>query len=182
MTNIMIDLETLGNRPGCIVLSIGAVEFNESGTHGEFYVEISQVTSEQHGLRADISTLKWWKEQNTDAQQVVIRTGNPNNEGVHPLRHALTKLQTWMPQDALVWGNGASFDNIILAECFKACGIEAPWKFWNDRCYRTLKNLFQEVPFERSGTHHNSLDDARSQAIHASAILKWLEDTRMSRG
>jgi exodeoxyribonuclease VIII len=44
------------------------------------------------------------------------------------------------------------------------------WEFWKDRCYRTIKNCYPDVPFDRRGTHHNALDDARSQALHLIAI------------
>lgn len=46
--DVMVDLETLGTRPGCKILSIGAVEFgvgpdyNEDGLGAEFYVEVQR--------------------------------------------------------------------------------------------------------------------------------------------
>ncbi len=176
MNNVMVDLETLGNRPGCIVLSIGAVWFDETGPLTDFYAEIGQTSSELHGLRADMSTVHWWEAQGADAKQVLTRTRTGVNCDV-ALPVVLKRFAEWLPSSPAIWGNGASFDNIILAECFRAGGIEMPWKFWNDRCYRTLKNLAPHVPFERTGTHHNALDDARSQATHAAAILRWLQNT-----
>jgi exodeoxyribonuclease VIII len=95
------------------------------------------------------------------------------------LPYGLKLFADWLPKNVLVWGNGASFDNAILAQCYRAVGMDFPWKFWNDRCYRTLKNLVLDVPFERTGTHHNALDDARSQAIHASAILRRMGEAFM---
>lgn len=181
MNHVMIDLETLGNRPGCIVLSIGAVWFDERQMLQDFYAEIGQKSSEHHGLRADMSTVYWWEEQNEGARSLLERTRTGINSDTS-LPVVLKLFSEWLPPSPIIWGNGASFDNIILAECYKAAGIEMPWKFWNDRCYRTLKNMFPDVSFVRSGTHHNALDDARSQATHASAIMRWLEqDTRTSR-
>jgi hypothetical protein len=74
-----------------------------------------------------------------------------------------------------IWGNGASFDNAILAELYRVAKHPSPWEYWNDRCYRTLKNLYKQVvpPPERKGTHHNALDDAVFQAEHAVSILKF---------
>lgn len=46
-----------------------------------------------------------------------------------------------------------------------------PWPHWNDRCYRTLKAMRPDVKMERTGTHHNAVDDATSQARHALALL-----------
>ena len=38
----MTDLETLGKAPGCKILSIGAVMFNESGVGRPFYAAINR--------------------------------------------------------------------------------------------------------------------------------------------
>ena len=69
-----------------------------------------------------------------------------------------------------VWGNGASFDNVILSESYYRAAILRPWPFWKDRCYRTIKTIYPDVELVRSGTHHNALDDARTQAEHLIAI------------
>ena len=78
-----------------------------------------------------------------------------------------------------LWGNGASFDNIILANLYEAAarynyGLAAPWHFTKDRCYRTMKNLPNAPLLQRVGTFHNPLDDARTQAIHLQQIFKRL--------
>jgi len=54
--------------------------------------------------------------------------------------------------------------------------MERPWYFWNDRCYRTMKSLYPQIPMERDGVHHNALDDAISQARHLMAILKCMSE------
>jgi hypothetical protein len=176
MNNVMLDLETLGTHPGCVVLSIGAVMFDETGPLTEYYAEISQASSEAHGLRADMSTVFWWNQQGAEARSVLERTSTGINSTT-ALPVILKQFATWLPPGAIVWGNGASFDNAILAQCYRQAGMGLPWKHWNDRCYRTLKNLAPDVPFERSDVHHNALDDARSQASHASAILRRLQNT-----
>ncbi len=72
-----------------------------------------------------------------------------------------------------MWGNGADFDNAILAHCYSRLGRPAPWKFWNSRCYRTLKS-FSPVRGKRIGVHHHALDDAKTQAADAMAIAAAL--------
>lgn len=47
--------------------------------------------------------------------------------------------------------------------------LELPWKFWNDRCYRTVSAGFPRR--QQTGTHHNALDDAISQTKHLLAYL-----------
>jgi inhibitor of KinA sporulation pathway (predicted exonuclease) len=69
---------------------------------------------------------------------------------------------------------------VILNAAYHVSGSAAAWwKFYNNRCYRTLKNLpaAKGTTIDRgTGTHHNALDDAVSQAKHAVQILKRMDD------
>jgi DNA polymerase III epsilon subunit-like protein len=47
MSDVMIDLETLGRRPGCAILSIGAVEFGPAGLGRELYIVLDIFGSEE---------------------------------------------------------------------------------------------------------------------------------------
>jgi hypothetical protein len=101
-------------------------------------------------------------------------------EGIDSLNGFLTNENLTMPADYLgnipdvrVWGNGADFDNPILAVAYRRTIFSGqPWKPYNGRCYRTVKNQFQDVKLVRTGTHHNALDDARSQATHLVEICR----------
>ena len=46
MIHVMCDLETLGRRPGCKLLSIGAVVFGPKGLGAEFYEDCLLYTSD----------------------------------------------------------------------------------------------------------------------------------------
>ena len=169
---VMIDLETLGRAAGCKILSIGAVVFDEdTGLHEEFYVRV--LREGQHGLVEDPDTVKWWSEQSEEA-----RTAAFDAPGGVVLDIALMHFTTWVRSlgaDIELWGNGANFDNPILSTAYTACDLPQPWKFWNDRCYRTLKCLFPSVALDRQGTYHHALDDAKSQAEHAVRILAHVD-------
>lgn len=177
MNRCMLDLETLGTAPGCVVLSIGAVMFDEvSGKLGaSFYVEINQNSSTYHGLTVDENTLKWWHKQSSEARQVLVNTAA---KGGVQLPRALNNFAAWLQDESddfskvEVWGNGSDFDQPILAATYEAASVVLPWKFWNNRCYRTLKNLFPMHKLSRVGTYHNALDDAKTQARHAIQILR----------
>lgn len=157
----MLDLETLGTRPGDIILSIGAVKFDvEKGLGEEFYLTIDAESCKAVGQRAQKSTLEWWAKQSPEAREAAFK-------GEFSLNIALTKFSMWMPplDEAVVWGNGANFDNALLAAAYRAMKMDTPWKFWNDRCYRTISAMFLRTRVERVGTHHNALDDAKTQAL-----------------
>lgn len=175
MSHIMVDLETLGVTPGAIILSIGAVYFSPTmGLGREFQRVISRESSEQAGLLAEVETVEWWKRQSPAARRVLELA---EGKDAFTLQTALQDLRDFIDLDgvaeARVWGNGASFDNALLTYAYKAIAVPVPWKFWNNRCFRTLKSCAPNVAApQRIGTLHNALDDAKNQALHAVAIMK----------
>ena len=177
--NIMVDLETLGTVPGCAILSIGAVEFDERGALiKSFYTEIYTPSCLDVYMSIDPATETWWRDKEP-AARVVLENCADSSKSI-PIKSALDQFAGWVkdfdPNNVLVWGNGSDFDNAILAVAYELCGEKLPWKFYNNRCYRTLKNLHPDIRLERVGTYHNALDDAVSQANHAGLLLKRQDD------
>ena len=166
MSNVMLDLETMGNSARAAIIAIGAVKFDKSGLGSEFYEVVDLQSSVNLGLTMDTSTVLWWMKQGDTARAAFDRKGMP-------ITIALKAFSDWMETDQPVWGNGASFDNVILSTAYRLAGMDQPWKFWNDRCYRTLKSLKPGIKMQRTGTYHNALDDAKSQAEHLMDILGW---------
>lgn len=173
MQDVMVDLETLGRRAGCAVLSIGAVAFDGKGLGEEFYMVASTDSCTVLGLHVDPETLKWWESQSKEAKQVLLQA---QGDDVLSLTEVLEEFALWLMQFDLkkvrIWGNGSDFDNAILTTAYAAIGRTQPWEFWNNRCYRTLKGLHPTVKLTREGTHHNALDDAKTQAKHAIELLR----------
>ena len=180
MKNTMLDLETYGERPGCVILSIGAVLFDpDAGVLGEeFYTAVSLSSCLDHGLHLDPDTVKWWQRQSEEARQVITDAQAPTALSL-PL--ACQAFSGWLDlhsvarDDRSVWGNGASFDQPILTEAYRVCGVERPWMFWNDECYRTIKKRRPLIKMEKSGVQHNALADAKQQALH---LIKLLQDIK----
>lgn len=171
MKHVMIDLETLGTVPGCAILSIGAVYFDESGLGEEFYRVVSRAHCKELGLKEDKGTVGWWAKQSEAARKVIADAEAPDAPQLHAALGELTaflKLRT----NVKVWGNGADFDNPILACAYEAAELRQAWIAWNGRCYRTLKNIAPGPKLVRQGTYHNALDDAKSQALHAIELFK----------
>ena len=175
MNHVMVDLETLGTRPGCVVLSIGAVRFDPlrdiSGSPTFFYGVLSSKEQETRGLEIDAETKAWWGRQSEEAQAVLKISTSDNAQ---PVIETLTEFANFLlsaDEAPRLWGNGSDFDNAILAELYHRFKLPVPWKFYHNRCYRTLKSFAPAVKLERQGTYHNALDDAMSQAEHALKIL-----------
>lgn len=161
-----LDLETLGTRPGDTILSIGSCLFDvEQGIYSEMHLTINQESSKAAGLRAQKSTIEWWGNQSAEAKQAAFK-------GEFSLETALKMFSMWLPENTLVYGNGANFDNALLGAAYRAIKQEQPWKHWNDRCYRTITAMFMKYKTERVGTYHNALDDAKTQALRLIAMAK----------
>jgi exodeoxyribonuclease VIII len=179
MHDVMLDLETLGVSPGCAVVSIGAVAFDEFGVDATgFYaaIDVPEWNVEgltPYGLRKEIGTIDWWRKQSEEARSVFCGGGDMML-ALGLFATYLRDIESDTGQAPRVWGNGADFDLPILLAAAKAAGMneKSLWGGFNGRCYRTVKNGFKSVKMVRSGTHHNALDDARSQAEHLVAICQ----------
>ncbi|WDC04797.1 exonuclease [Escherichia albertii] len=176
-THMMIDLETMGKNPDAAVISIGAIFFDpQTGDIGpEFSKTIDLDTA---GGVIDRDTVKWWLKQSREAQSAILADEIP-------LDDALLQLREFIDENSgeffvQVWGNGTSFDNVILRRSYERQGIPCPWHYCNDRDVRTIVELGgamdfdarTAIPFE--GERHNALDDARYQAKYVSAIWQKL--------
>ena len=175
MPNFMVDLETLSAETNAAIISIGVVKFSGKGTSEEFYRTVDWDTSRQAGGDVSTSTLRWWMGQSDEARKAVVKLGSPS------LFQTLQELTTWLSKNGgnksstVMWGNGSDFDNPILANAFKSVNLEVPWNFWNNRCYRTMKEVLgKNIPMVKSGVQHNALADAKQQAEHLVKILNAL--------
>ena len=168
--HLMLDTETLSTDPRAVVLSIGAVLFDETTVHRMFYREVEVDPQLRGGRHVMASTLSWWVEQSDAAKRVFS-----DAEHKQPLVTVLQELNLFVGSEAptvLAWANGAGFDLPILTTAYNDAGLPAPWRFHNERCFRTMKNLYPQVRGERRGVGHNALDDARNQAAQLVEILK----------
>lgn len=175
--HVMMDLETLDTRPGAVILSIGAVVFDYKNDllGAEFHQIINVDSSVKAGCTISESTQKWWSEQSDEAK----KTLNDAKEGKgKDLKDALNGFGHYLdllgapPSKICLWGNGSDFDNVLLIAAYEKAGMTPPWKFYNNRCYRTLKSLKPGIKLVREGTYHNALDDAKTQARHAIQLLR----------
>ncbi len=171
MCDVMLDLETMGNGPNAAIVAIGAVAFNPStnSIDDKFYTPVDLESSVKAGGVMDPSTVLWWMQQSDAARSLFSKQGIP-------LETAIKDFSCWLGKIALrddirMWGNGSDFDNVILSSAYRSLGIPLPWNFWSNRCYRSIKSLHPEIKMQRTGTHHNALNDAESQALHLMAIL-----------
>lgn len=160
----MIDLETLATSNNALILTIGYALFNNIGLLDSGVIHIKPENKYEFDI--DPNTVLWWFKQSKEAQNKL------NSDNNLELRLALKKLNYIISGTMGIWGNGATFDNVILANAYKKVGIKYPVSFRNNKCYRTIINLLgKDVIFERIGEHHSAEDDAKTQAIHLIKVL-----------
>lgn len=167
--HVMLDIETLGTKPGCKILQIGAVTMHADAREFKDYISIHILRSPQATLTEDPSTVAWWSKQDSELHTKLFTPADGVNLNV-----ALVQFSDWIQglgAQIKIWGNSASFDCKILEAAYDAIGIPLPWKYYNENCFRTLKNLVPGLEPARIGVQHNALDDAFHQAIWAQKIF-----------
>ncbi|MBJ9112089.1 3'-5' exoribonuclease [Citrobacter sp. FDAARGOS_156] len=182
-THLMVDMETMGNGPDAPIVSIGAVFFDPStgNTGAEFYQVVSLESSMSFGMKPDASTIQWWLKQSSEARSAILV------DEAMGLLETLELLADFIAENAAngshtvqLWGNGCSFDNVILRRAYALTDTPFAVPFWNDRDVRTMVELGKsvginprfDIPFE--GDMHNALSDARHQVKYVSAIWQRL--------
>lgn len=182
-TDVMIDIETLDTKASAVVLSIGLVAFDRHDPERKpvkLTIDMGQKQfrdeQKRFGRTQDNGTVRWWKKQSEKAKNVFQR-GN-----VTDCSHGCAVLVKFFHDNTdgnhvKVWGNGSDFDNVIVASFLDTFGYSTPWKFWNNRCHRTMKSEFGHVdtlsiPF--TGVQHNAADDAAHQVKQLHAIYQSL--------
>ena len=171
--HFMLDLETMGSGNSAAIVSIGAVamDLEKLELGAEFYCVVDLRSSVSHGGTVDADTVKWWLRQEEGARAMLFL----DQQTLPRALEALTAFFGGDRNGVIVWGNGATFDNVILRSAYRGCGMAEPWNYKNDLCFRTLRRLFP-VPYEHQGTKHNAADDARAQARAMLKIVGMLQN------
>ncbi|WP_395291336.1 3'-5' exoribonuclease domain-containing protein [Enterobacter roggenkampii] len=184
-THLMVDIEAFGKKADSPIVSIGAVFFDPStgNTGSEFYKVISLESAMASGGVPDASTIIFWLKASPEARSELVM------DDAIPLDDALLQLNEFIGENAVngpdsvqVWGNGATYDNVLLEASYDRTGIPCPWKFWNNRDVRTIVELGKavgckpryEIPFD--GEPHKAISDALHQVKYVSAIWQRLTE------
>lgn len=171
----MIDIETLGNKNNAVILSLGAVMFDDNKLNEEFLMNITSASNLKLGRVIDGDTLDWWLTQEPEAIKSLIKP-RPKDLGI-----VLLKFQQWVKNNKPkeFWANGASFDLGILRNCYETNNMKVPWHFRDENCMRSIRTLGGEVgiPYKQfkednNKNVHSALEDAKCQAKYIQAVMK----------
>jgi hypothetical protein len=176
-THISLDIETLGLKPGNVVLSAAFVRFDDLASTS---VNLHIAEQEALGLTINDGTRAWWSQQSPAAQAAAFAPAPP-------LRHALAHIATWLQWasqggEFFIWCHGAGFDAPMLAAVFEAAAVPVPWTYRQVRDTRTLYDLAGvDLTAFAGGTYHNALDDAMAQTRAAVAAMNRIAGAMMGR-
>lgn len=156
---LMVDCETLGLGERPVLLSIGAVVFDDEQIHQYFHVAIDAETAKAHGFTVSQDTLDWWDTQSASARSAAFN-------GTYHIECALMALVNFYKQYECqeIWSKGALADIRWINNALDYFDIKHPWKFSREFCFRTLLKSVPKFDIPFSGVEHNALDDAIHQA------------------
>lgn len=169
---IMIDLETFGLSEDTIIATVGIVDIDTLETL--YYGPLNVIDQEQMGRKMNASTVLWWLEQDVSAQFELLercKEGAKTNNAVEA--QAIGKI---LNEASEVWANGPDFDCRLIVNFIQTYDPNYFFKFWNQRCFRTMKNLYKSTAEGATleGGAHNAEIDARNQA----RVLRAIENMR----
>lgn len=181
VTDIVVDIETLGTQPGCPIIQIGYCGFDAYDASftplisGAYRIPLSAIQGKD---KISGDTLDRWFNQSASAVAELLSGAGALSETKQSESSMLIAFaQDLAPhaQQANLWGNSHSFDLVLIEAALARHGMEKHWDFRNERCYRTLKEELYWVkadPF--IGTKHIALNDAYNEAAHLYKLLQEL--------
>lgn len=170
----MVDLETLGTNPNCVVTQIGWALFDPAmdgliTDSGCFNVNPSEQIKRGRSVTWD--TIAWWLEQNYDARMKMANS--QITESVTKTLGNFTNHFDW-PNIRGVWGHGATFDISIMEDLLYDYVYKSPWKYNAVRDTRTLFALRSHDKLPKANVAHDAEQDAIVQAKHVQKIYHSL--------
>jgi exodeoxyribonuclease VIII len=187
----MIDLETLGQEPGSVILSISAVQFDiRTGETGKQFDEVIGLESSlKQGLKIDPVTLAFWTKIPNRLNYFLTYQGRVS------LSTALGNFGKWLnildesPEnlcfgasnyDVTMWGRGPRFDFGLLSYAYNSVGYPSmPWDFRKERCVRTMEMFYPDIKKQADNDRltmpHNGIDDCKHQILYVSEIYNKIK-------
>lgn len=171
-THAMIDIETLGTEPGCVVMSVGAVKFdpytnNEPHDKKHWKLDIDSQSEKGRIIRED--TIEWWAKQDEHVREAAFSEHDRTELSVF-----FKDLNKWCTGVDKIWCQGPQFDMVILENLYNQFNVHHNWAFWQIMDSRTLFNVMPEDPRRAIQEDlHDALADAYWQATCVQQAFKF---------
>lgn len=184
--DISIDIETLSLTNQALILSVGACVFdiNTGKVKNSFYVSFEHKPTLIARFDVSQSTVDWWAKQSAEAH-LALEKNRVDAE------NALRQLIAWIHQmsryersanNNRIWANDPQFDLANLGYAHYVYGQKVPWKFYEERSFRTIVDLAETLSGKskdefrvKPKTAHDALSDAIAQAETIAAAFNLLK-------
>jgi hypothetical protein len=153
--HLFIDLEALGQKPGCAPIELGAVVFHpETGAIAD---EFHRIIHPHAALKGERETLDWHAERGsypfTPARYIAAEK----------LNHVIADFLSWLPEQyEAVWSWGATYDFPVLDAALAVIGEKAPWHYAQQQCARTAWKIAFGPNRKHAPRPHHALEDCRA--------------------
>jgi hypothetical protein len=163
-THAMIDIETLGTNPDCVVLSVGAVKFDPY-TSNEPHSKTLWRPGVDEQLKADRSvdqgTLEWWSKQADHIREEAF-----SEFGRVDLDMFFKDLNRYLVGVDKIWCQGPQFDMVILEDLYRQFNHHRNWAYWQVCDCRTIFNMMPVDPRKAIQQNlHSADEDSYWQAV-----------------
>ena len=161
-TCVMLDIETLGTHPDCVVCTLGAIKFNPYSTEppGQgIYLRLDIDEQLAMGRSTLDSTIEWWGKQDPKVREEAL--GEGDRVSLSDMRKDLNKFLVGVEH---IWAQGPAFDIVILEDLYRQMSWPIPWHFWQIRDSRTLFGVHGDPRVAGRDQAHNALMDCFYQA------------------
>ena len=149
----MIDIETLGIRPGSVITQIGICIFTRAGILDSTNIGVDHNFQKDRNI--DKETMLWWDQQ----------SHSPFLKDMLVPFTALAKMSAFVQthHTKYFWANGTHFDISQLESLCASHAFEPPWKYNKVMDMRTIMKLAGATR-NYPKNNHNAEDDAVNQA------------------
>lgn len=167
--HIVIDIETLGRRNNAAITQVGIVLADENlDVLDQYLIQVAPDVWNTCNRTFTGETLLWWMQQkNTPISNTPTHSVCSYKDLVDKLYKIFRRYNT---EETIVWTKG-SMDLFCIKDICEYLNMETPWKFWQPRDIRTVKEIIKEWKTIKNENAHNSLDDAITELNELKANL-----------
>ena len=170
MKHLMIDIETLGVKKDCVILSIAMVVYSEAWEIEESHYWNCSFVDQIFDRKIEEKTLQFWKERK-DIFQQTQHMALPLKQCLEEVIEEVSKIKK--ESFFLVWSKSPSFDITILEHAAEQEGLKFPWSYSQQMDVRTGYMFLDRLGVEQvhPDKAHNALEDCYSQGTNIKALF-----------
>lgn len=179
----MLDIETLGRGPGCVVTSVAITPFHMNGTmifpNKVFKCKLSISDQLIKGFTLEPETHEWWMQQDPKVRESEF-SGITSPERFCDMLIDYINLVVAQFKTYRIWASAPKLDFGCMFSLFTATKRAWPIIFSSERCMRTYremtKTLYPSFVLPKGAPNHCAEDDTNLQIKQIQACYTRLKE------